>query len=269
MRNEVPAELTSPSRVLVRENGHLSISMLWEQHGEAITTVLCGLLLLSGWLADRSGAGSLVAAGLYLLGYSVGGYRQAIEGLTTLIRERELDVDLLMVVAGAGAAAIGYWLDGALLIFIFAVSGTLEGYAGARTQRDLAALMAMNPEEALLIRDGQEQRVPAASLQVGDTVLVRPGERIPADGRVIEGASAVNQASITGESIPVDKGPGHEVFAGTINGQGALLVEVTRPAGETILARIVQLVQEAQERRPAAQLFIERGGTPGSSSWAR
>ncbi len=233
-------------------------SSLWEKHGEAITTALCGLLIVSGWLAAKFGASSWVSALLYLSGYGVGGYRQAVEGLARLIRERELDVDLLMVVAAAGAAAIGYWLDGALLIFIFALSGTLEGYASVRTERDIKALMAMNPDDALVIRDGEEQRVPVSFLRAGHVVLVKPGERISADGTVIEGASAVNQASITGESIPVEKGPGDEVFAGTINGQGALRIEVTRPAGETLLARIVQLVQDAQERRPPAQLFIER-----------
>jgi Zn2+/Cd2+-exporting ATPase len=231
---------------------------IWDQHGEAITTVLCGLLVVSGWVAFRLGASPWVYITLYLLGYILGGYRQAIEGLTKLIKERELEVDLLMVVAAAGAAAIGYWLDGALLIFIFALSGTIEGYASARTERDIKALMAINPDEALVVRNGEVQRVAAASLVVGDTVLVKPGERIPADGRVIEGSSAVNQASITGESLPVDKALGDEVFAGTINGHGALRMEVRRPAGDTIIARIIQLVQEAQERRPPAQLFIER-----------
>ncbi|MEO8901805.1 MAG: heavy metal translocating P-type ATPase [Polyangiaceae bacterium] len=163
-----------------------------------------------------------------------------------------------MVVAAIGAAAIGYWFDGALLIFIFALSGTLEGYASARTKRDIEALMALHPEDALVVRDGREQRVLAATLAVGELLIVKPGERIAADGIVAEGTSAVNQASITGESMPADKRAGDEVFAGTINGHGALRVTVTRPAAGTILARMIQLVQEAQERRPPAQLFIER-----------
>jgi Cd2+/Zn2+-exporting ATPase len=231
---------------------------LWEKHGEAITTVLCAVFVGAGWVAHRAGLGNVGTALIFLVGYVLGGYRQAIEGTSTLFKDRELDVDLLMVVAAIGAAAIGYWFDGALLIFIFALSGTLEGYASARTKRDIEALMALHPEDALVVRDGREQRVPAATLAVNELLIVKPGERIAADGIIAEGTSAVNQASITGESMPADKRAGDEVFAGTINGHGALRVTVTRPAGDTILARMIQLVQEAQERRPPAQLFIER-----------
>ena len=199
-----------------------------------------------------------MTSALYLVAYAVGGYRQAIEGVTKLWKERELEVDLLMVVAAIGAAAIGAWGDGALLILIFALSGTIEGYASARTKRGIEALMALRPEEALVERGGEEVTVPASSLLPGDVVIVRPGERIPADGRVVEGSSTVDQASITGESMPVDKRAGDEVFAGTINGHGALRVVASRPAAETVLARIVKLVEEAREKRPPAQLFIER-----------
>jgi Cd2+/Zn2+-exporting ATPase len=237
----------------VRKESHA-----WERHGEAITTVLCALFVLAGWGLSRGAAPAWSSASVFLVAYALGGYRQAIEGVTTLVRDRELDVDLLMVVAAIGAAAIGYWFDGALLIFIFALSGTLEGYASARTKRDIEVLMSLHPEEAVVLRGGAELTVAAASLVVGDVVLVRPGERIAADGRVAEGTSSVNQASITGESLPVDKRAGDEVFAGTINGHGALRVVVSKPAGETVLARIIALVQEAEERRPPAQLFIER-----------
>lgn len=231
---------------------------LWEEHGEAITTALCAVFVAIGWLASRAGVGAAGTSAIFLVGYVLGGYRQAIEGTTTLFRERELDVDLLMVVAAIGAAILGYWFDGALLIFIFALSGTLEGYASARSKRDIVALMALHPEDALVVREGREERVPAGTLGVGETILVKPGERIAADGRIVEGTSAVNQAAITGESMASDKGPGDEVFAGTINGHGALRVSVVRPAGDTVLARMIQLVKEAQERRPPAQLFIER-----------
>jgi Zn2+/Cd2+-exporting ATPase len=231
---------------------------IWKKHGEAITTAVCACFVVAGALLARAGATSWVADGFFLVGYVAGGYRQAIEGTTKLVRERELDVDLLMVVAAIGAASIGYWFDGALLIFIFALSGTLEGYASARTQRDIESLMALNPEEAVVLRDGVEVRVPIDQLQIDDLVLVKPAERIPADGAVVDGASLVNQASITGEATPVAKTVGSEVFAGTINGQGGLRVRVTKPAGETIIARIIALVQQAQERRPPAQLFIEK-----------
>ncbi len=230
----------------------------WEKHGEAVTTALCALFVVAGWLSARAGASALATTALFSVGYVLGGYRQAIEGMTTLVKERELDVDLLMVVAAIGAACIGYWFDGALLIFIFASSGTLEGYAGARTKRDIEALMALHPEDALVLRNGVEQRVAADTIEVGELVVVKPGERIAADGKIVEGSSVVNQASITGESMPAEKGLGDEVFAGTINGHGALRITVIRPAGDTVLARMILLVQQAQERRPRAQLFIER-----------
>src|SRR5579871_1118723 len=230
---------------------------LWREHAEAVTTAVCAVAVAVGWLLLRSG---LHAAGVTVLvaGYVIGGYRQARDGVVTLIRDRELDVDLLMVVAAIGAAAIGEWFDGALLIFIFALSGTLEGYASARTSRDITALMALAPDEAVLLRDGAEQIVPASSLNMGDDIVVRPGARIPADGAVTKGTSAVNQAPITGESAPVEKSCGADVFAGSINGHGALYVNVTRAPGDTLLARIIGLVKEAQANRPAAQLFIER-----------
>lgn len=231
---------------------------LWTKHGEAITTAICVLFVLAGALVARAGGATWLTDGLFLVGYIAGGYRQAIEGTTKLIRERELDVDLLMVVAAIGAATIGYWFDGALLIFIFALSGTLEGYASARTQRDIESLMALNPEEAVVVREDGEARVSVDQLAIDDVVIIKPGERIPADGVVIEGTSLVNQASITGEATPVHRALGDDVFAGTINGQGGLRVRVTKPAGETVIARIIALVQEAQERRPPAQLFIEK-----------
>ena len=235
-----------------------SLGALWELHGEALTTLLCAIFVGAGWFAQRARFPAAGTALIYLVGYLLGGYRQAIEGTTTLVKDRELDVDLLMVVAAIGAAAIGYWFDGALLIFIFALSGTLESYASARTKRDIEALMALHPEDALVVRKGEERRVPAASLAIAELFIIKPGERIAADGVIVEGTSAVNQASITGESMPADKRVGDEVFAGTINGHGALHVTVTRPAADTLLARMIQLVVEAQERRPPSQLFIER-----------
>ncbi|MEO8844321.1 MAG: heavy metal translocating P-type ATPase [Kofleriaceae bacterium] len=236
----------------------VTMQTIWQRHGEAITTAICGVFVVAGLLVARSGLSSVASSSLFLVGYVAGGYRQAIEGTTRLVRERELDVDLLMVVAAIGAASIGYWFDGALLIFIFALSGTLEGYASARTQRDIESLMALNPEEATAIREGHEVVLPVEALLVGDLVVVKPGERIPADGHVAEGTSLVNQASITGEATPVAKIAGNEVFAGTINGQGGLRITVSKPAGATVIARIIELVREAQERRPPSQLFIER-----------
>lgn len=229
----------------------------WKKHGEAITTVLCGAFVVAGAVA-RDHVSTYTSSALFLIGYVLGGYRQAIEGITKLVKERALDVDLLMVVAAIGAATIGYWFDGALLIFIFALSGTLEGYASARTQRDIASLMALHPDHALVVRDGIEALVSVEALVIGDLVIVKPGERVATDGVVVEGHSAVNESSITGESAAIDKAAGDEVFAGTINGHGALRVKVSKLAGETVIARIIHLVEQAQERRPRSQLFIEK-----------
>lgn len=233
----------------------------WRQfltrHGEAMLTAACAGATAAGWLADRSGAGA-AAAVLYTLGYLAGGWLPARDALRLLWQERELDVDLLMVLAALGAAFIGHPLEGAVLIFIFSLSGTLETYAMARTRREITALMQLKPAEAMVIRDGQEMKVPAARLRVGDTVVIRPGERIPADGEIASGESAVDQAAITGESVPVDKAPGDTLFAGTINGHGALQMKVLRPAEETVLARIIRMVEEARTEKPPSQLFVER-----------
>src|SRR3954451_25123033 len=151
-----------------------------------------------------------------------------------------------MIVAALGAAAIGQVFDGALLIVIFATSGALEAFATRRTEDAVRGLSDLAPEKAtLLTAAGEERLVAAAELGVGDRVLVRPGERIPADGRVVEGASEIDQASISGEPLPVDKHPGDEVFAGTGNGTGVLTVKVTRPAADSVVARIATMVEEA------------------------
>lgn len=226
-----------------------------KHHAEGIAAVTSGVLAIAGWLlGDRPE----ISVPLFLLAYVIGGFVTAKEGIMTLIKERELDVNLLMLLAAIGAASIGYWAEGAVLIFIFALSGALEGYTMARSYRDISSLMDMKPETALLYRDGTEQTVRIEELAVGDLIIVKPGERIPADGIVTEGVSAVNQSSITGESIPVDKVSGDEVFAGTLNGQGALIVEVSQAAESSLFSKIIQLVQEAQSEMPPSQRFIER-----------
>ena len=229
----------------------------WERHGAAIVTGLCLLFIGLAWWAGRSDR-RVLEISLYLLAYIVGGYQKAKEGLETLFKEKQLDVDLLMVVAAIGAASIGYWMDGAILIFIFSLSGALEGYTMERTNKAIQSIMKLRPEEAVILENGVERRLKVEDLKKGNIILVRPGERIAADGIIINGFSAIDQSSITGESIPVDKVKGEEVFAGTINGQGALEIEVTKPADETMLARIIHLVQEAQDEKPPTQLFVER-----------
>ncbi|MEU9041019.1 MULTISPECIES: heavy metal translocating P-type ATPase [unclassified Kitasatospora] len=192
------------------------------------------------------------------LAYATGGWEPAWAGLQAL-REKTLDVDLLMIVAALGAAAVGEVMDGALLIVIFATSGALEALATARTADSVRGLLDLAPATATrLLPDGREETLPTGELAVGDTVLVRPGERIGADGRVLDGASDVDQATITGEPLPVAKQIGDEVFAGTLNGTGALRVTVDRDASDSVIARIVAMVEEASETKAPTQLFIEK-----------
>ncbi|RYJ20026.1 lead, cadmium, zinc and mercury transporting ATPase [Streptomyces sp. L-9-10] len=195
---------------------------------------------------------------LYAAAYITGGWEPAWAGLTAL-REKTLDVDLLMIVAAIGAASIGQVMDGALLIVIFATSGALEALATARTQDAVRGLLDLAPTTATrLADDGSEESVATADLVVGDTILVRPGERVGADGRVVDGAGEVDQATITGEPLPVPKETGDEVFAGTLNGTGALRVKVERDASDSVIARIVAMVEEASGTKAPTQLFIEK-----------
>lgn len=234
-----------------------SFSDIWEKHGAAIITALCLLFILLAWWAGRQNMPTAEII-LFILAYVVGGHQKAIEGLTTLFKEKDLDVDLLMVVAAIGAASIGYWMDGAILIFIFSLSGTLEDYTMEKTNRDIRSIMKLRPEEAVLLENGVERKIKVEALKKRDVILVRPGDRISADGIIIGGYSAINEASITGEGIPADKKKGDEVYSGTINGQGALEIEVTKPSEETVLSKIIHLVQEAKNEKPPSQLFVER-----------
>ncbi|MEO8852125.1 MAG: HAD-IC family P-type ATPase, partial [Allobranchiibius sp.] len=194
----------------------------------------------------------------YLLCYAAGGWEPGVSGLQAL-REKTLDVDLLMIVAAIVAASIGQVFDGALLIVIFATSGALEAVATRRTRDSVNALLELAPDRASRIApDGTETVVAVADLAVGDVVRVRPGERIGADGTVGHGISDVDQASITGESMPVLKDIGAPVYAGTMNGTGSLLIEVTTPAEKCVVARIGAMVEEASRTKATTQLFIER-----------
>ncbi len=216
------------------------------------------LLFAAGGVCQLAGAPAWLWWGLYLACYAAGGWEPGLAGLRAL-RERTLDVDLLMVAAAIGAAAIGQVFDGALLIVIFATSGALEAVATKRTADSVRTLLTLAPEKATRLDPaGREELVETADLAVGDVIVVRPGERIGADGHVVEGASDVDQASITGESLPVDKQGGDEVFAGTVNGVGVLRVRVGRPPGETVIARIVAMVEQAGATKARTQLFIEK-----------
>jgi Zn2+/Cd2+-exporting ATPase len=235
-----------------------------KDHPDAIAALTCGFLVLLGWAALTVG---WLSVGLLILpaAYVVGGYDSAREGLTTLLVEKELDVDLLMIVAALGAAGLGLWrreyyliVDGALLILIFSVSGALEGYAMQRTDRSIRSLMNLTSDTARVLQNGQEQLILIRELQVGDRLLVKPGELIPTDALIAEGNSFINQAAITGESLPVEKTTGDEVFAGTLNGTGALILKVHQPPESSLIQRVIRLVEQAQTETPPSQQFIER-----------
>ncbi|MFE9289942.1 heavy metal translocating P-type ATPase [Streptomyces olivaceus] len=215
------------------------------------------LAFLAALPLDLGSAPAWTYGPLYAFAYAAGGWEPALEGLRAL-SGKTLDVDLLMIVAALGAASIGQVLDGALLIVIFATSGALEALATARTADSVRGLLDLAPTTATRVRDGREETVPTAALAVGDTVLVRPGERIGADGTVLDGTGEVDQATITGESVPVLKRPGDDVFAGTVNGTGALSVRVGRDPADSVIARIVTLVEEASRTKAPTQLFIEK-----------
>ncbi|MET9027183.1 heavy metal translocating P-type ATPase [Nocardia sp. NPDC004168] len=196
--------------------------------------------------------------GLYLACYAAGGWEPGWAGLQAL-HDKTLDVDLLMVAAAIGAAAIGQITDGALLIVIFATSGALEALATARTEDSVRGLLDLTPDTATRVaRDGEEETVHATELRVGDVLVVRPGERIAADATVLSGGSEVDQATITGEPLPVNKIQGDEVYAGTLNGTGALRIRVVRRARDSVVARIAALVEQAARTKARTQLFIEK-----------
>jgi Zn2+/Cd2+-exporting ATPase len=194
---------------------------------------------------------------VYVVAIAAGGVH-TVRRAWSAARAFALDINVLMLVAVAGAIAIGEWSEAAAVIFLFALAQWLETRSMDRARHAIRSLMELAPSDALVRRDGGEQRVPVDGLSVGDTIIVKPGEKIPIDGRISEGASEVNQAPITGEALPVEKQVGDEVFAGTINGHGALDICVTRLRRDTTMARIINLVEMAQAQRAPAQSFVER-----------
>jgi len=188
-----------------------------------------------------------------------GGF-ELIEHLVKALRKGQFrfDIDLLMLLAAVGAGALGEWVEGAFLLFLFSLAHALEHYAMGRARNAIRALSDLTPAKARVQRDGREQDVPVEQVRVGETVIVHPAQRIPVDGKVRAGRSAVDQAPITGESVPVEKSPGDEVFAGTVNGSGALEIVTSRAAGDRTLDRVVRLVEEAQTQKAPTQRFTDR-----------
>lgn len=228
-------------------------------------TAICAVLGIAGAVlhfvdSPTAATWSIVACvGAYL----AGGILPLGNALSSL-RQGQLNVDLLMIVAAIGAALIGDWLEGVVLLFLFSLSGTLEAFAMYRTTRSIESLIQLRPREAVLVRDdgGVEERVAVESLRIGDVVRVRPGERFAVDGQITDGETWADESTLTGESEPIRKGLGAKVFSGTINGQGSVLVRMSKAVADTTLERIVHMVQEAQAQKTPTQRFVESWQQP-------
>ncbi|WP_435344865.1 heavy metal translocating P-type ATPase [Haloarchaeobius sp. HRN-SO-5] len=236
-----PDEVTSRSE-LRREAVFVGLTLLGMVTG-----------LATGWL---DGPPLLMWIG-YGVAYVFGGW-YGLKGAIETLRHRAVDIDLLMIVAALGALSIGAPFEGAMLLFLFSLSNTLQHYAIGRSRRAIESLVEMRPDEAQILRDGEEVTVPIDDVAVGDVFVVRPGDKIPLDGVVTSGEGTVDQASLTGESVPVPKEPGGEVFGGTINESGSLEIEVTRQAHESAISRLIHMVERAQSEKAPTQRLIDR-----------
>lgn len=229
-----------------------------KSHIELIAALFSGILILIAWLLGNTEqeTASII---FYLLAFIIGGYAKAKEGLIETFKEKELNVELLMILAAIGSSIIGYWTEGAILIFIFAVSGALETYTMNKSKKEISSLMELQPDEALrLNNDGTSSRVAVSELLVGNHLIVKPGERIPADGKILSGTTVIDESAISGESIPVTKQLNDELFAGTVNMSGAITMEMTKDNKDSLFQKIINLVQTAQDEKSPAQQFIER-----------
>ncbi|MBA1193405.1 heavy metal translocating P-type ATPase [Pseudomonas fulva] len=240
---------------------------------ELIFALICGALLGAGALAGKLGLTDRLPLILYVSAYVFGGWFTTKEAINN-IRKKRFEIDSLMLLAAAGAASIGAWAEGALLLFLFSLGHSLESYAMGRAKKAIEALSKLAPATAIVRRANGTAEIPVELLVPGDVVIVRPNDRLPADGFVVVGSSSINQAPVTGESVPVDKQPvadaelarskpdaveaTSKVFAGTINGETLIEVEVTRRSTESTLARVIKMVSEAEVRKSPTQRFTDR-----------
>lgn len=233
------------------------VTLIIKKYGELLAAFIAGLLILTGWGLDQfSGSTHWY---VYLMAYIIGGFAKAKEGMEDTIKDRDLNVELLMILAAVGAAIIGHWFEGAVLIFIFALSGALESFSMEKSSKALSSLMELQPETARRISaDGKEDIVAVGALKIGDLIRIKPGERIPADGKIRTGQTSVDESAMTGESMPVLKKESDEILAGTVNIDGSLQIDVTKKSNETTFSKILHLVQEAQNEKVPSQVFIER-----------
>ncbi|MTD47531.1 cadmium-translocating P-type ATPase [Conexibacter sp. W3-3-2] len=229
----------------------------WRRNRRTVSTTASAALLIAAVIASLAGAAERISDAAFLASMAVGGWPIGLSAVTAL-RRRVLDMNVLMAMAAVGAVAIGDFAEAAWVLVLFAIGTTLETFALDRSRRAVEGLMDLAPPEARVVTDAGDELVPVESVAVGSLVLVRPGERLPLDGVVEDGRSSVDESPLTGESVPVDKELGDQVFAGTLNAQGALTVRVTAPAAGSTLARIAELVAEAQGSQSPAERFVDR-----------
>lgn len=230
----------------------------WKSNQYVKTTAVSFIMLVSGLIAGKLDVPELIVNGLFLTGIFLGGFLPAKNGISLLISAREFDMNFLMTIAVIGASALGSFEEAATVVFLFSFGNALQSYTLDKTRNSIRALMELTPDEALVRRGTTEIKLPVKEIVIGDTIIVRPGERIAMDGKVSTGYSTVNQAPITGESIPVEKRPGDEIYAGTVNERGSLEVKVTKLARDNTISRIIHMVEEAQGQRALSQQFVEK-----------
>ncbi len=232
----------------------------WWRNPKVLTSAAAGVLWALGTAAGALAAPEVVPLVLYIAGILIGGYYFGREAWEMLRHERQVGIELLMGLAAVVAVFLGQASEGAMLVFLYSISEALEGYTEAKTRAAVRALMKLAPKTAWVRRNGREVEIPAQEVQPGDVFVVKPGQAVPTDGVVLEGRSSVDQSPITGESMPVEKGPGDPVFAASVNQQGVLVVRATKPYAENTLQRIIHMVEEAQERKGRQQRWIEAFG---------
>src|SRR5713226_1922716 len=238
----------------------------WWRFPPMQTALVSGVIAIATWITGHLlGQSQLEPLG-YVMAAIVGGRHFFREAVAELWHERQVGIDLLMSAAAVGAAVLNLWDEAAILVFLYAAAESLEEYAYARTRSAICALLDLVPKEARVVRGGREETISADEVRLGDHFLIRPGEAIPTDGVIHDGTSTVDESAVTGESMPVEKGPGVRVFAGSVNQHGALVVQATAGFEDNTLSRIVHMVEEAQEQKGRVQLLIERFGRRYSPS---
>ena len=230
---------------------------LWTQKEVAIISVAAAIFLLGVYLEAGISQHALAQIA-FLAATLIAGYSIIKKGLLGIVRKHRLDMNLLMTIAAAGAFAIGHGEEGAAVMLLFFIAEFLEDYAGDRARQEVGSLLRLAPETAVVVREGREIVVHAHEVESGEVVAVKPGEKVPLDGVIVSGTSSLNQAALTGESVPVVKTVGDTAFAGTISEDGYIEVRVTKRSDETILSRIVQLVEEAQRKKTPTEAFVDR-----------